>query len=615
MNTFKRLSFMALTGALVAGILINPVAANSGPAESDQDDWARVKAAGKILVGTSADYAPFEFYDTNYHLDGFDIALFKAIGKTLSVTVEFNDFAFEGLGTALQLKQVDAAIGAISVTPERQKALDFTNLYYIGKDAALVRNSFAGNLSKTTDMAGKKIGVEKGTTYQSWAQQTLVDPGLVTQADLVPYADTDSLVRDLRASKIDIGLLGELPARTFDKRFRDLRIAGTNFNAQNMGIAVRNGSTLTEQFNGALLKLQSNGTFATLIKQYLQVDASEVTPTDSASQVVNDPATTVPTQTAQACLTGMSFVGDVNLDDKNMAAPPILKPGQQFIKGWKLKNNGTCDWDATFKLAYSYGNRPEARMGGSEVAIGKAVKVGETIEISANLVAPTAYGTFQGFWNMRDANNQNFGEVVWVGIQVPDPNPPPAPTAPPPPPRPVAPQPPAPVNPNLRADANWLNPGQCTSIRWDVDNVNAVFFIDNGNLQGVAGHDVRTVCPSSTNTYTLRVVRRDNATQDFPITINVNGQSASINFWVDNGNIGVGQCTTLRWDVRNVRAVYLNNNGVAGQSSQQVCPNVTTTYTLHVIRNDNGDEYRQVVVNVGSTPGQPTPIPPPTPQP
>ena len=72
----------------------------------------------------------------------------------------------------------------------------------------------------------------------------------------------------------------------------------------------------------------------------------------------------------------------------------------------------------------------------------------------------------------------------------------------------------------------------------------------------------------------------------------------SINFWVDNGTINAGQCTNVRWDVQNVREVFLDNQGVAGQGAQQVCPGGTTTYTLRVVRQDGGEETRQVTVNV-----------------
>ncbi|MBK8048831.1 MAG: hypothetical protein IPK16_17945 [Anaerolineales bacterium] len=121
------------------------------------------------------------------------------------------------------------------------------------------------------------------------------------------------------------------------------------------------------------------------------------------------------------------------------------------------------------------------------------------------------------------------------------------------------------------ADATYIAGGQCTAIRWNVDNIQAAFFIDGGNQQGVGGHDARNVCPGGTTTYTLRVIGNDGATHDFPITVNVSGNANySINYWVDRDNIDAGQCTTLRWDVRNVQAVYLNGEGVAGVSQRSV---------------------------------------------
>ena len=72
-----------------------------------QDVWANVQQAGKIVVGTSADYPPFAFYNNKFQIDGFDIALMNAIGEKLGVKVEFNDFAFDGFGGALQLGQIE----------------------------------------------------------------------------------------------------------------------------------------------------------------------------------------------------------------------------------------------------------------------------------------------------------------------------------------------------------------------------------------------------------------------------------------------------------------------------------------------------------------------------
>ena len=575
-------------------------AATPTPPAQPADDWANAKKTGRILVGTAADYPPFEFYSSNYQLDGFDIALMKEIGKRMGVGVVFIDNAFDGLFDALRLNRVDASIAAISVTPDRQQFVDFSNLYYIGEDAALAGKSFQGDVTSPTDLAKQKVGVQRGTTYQHWAQDNLVDKGLITQTDLVAYQDVNAMVRDLGNGTIDVALMGLLPAQQFTAN-PDLRIAGQNFNRQKFGIATRTGSTLIDPINEALLKVQADGTYARLAKQYLGVNPSEITPgkDDQVPEPTPEPAATaVPAATATPtpppCLWNMAYVADLNYDDKNMTAPPVMKPGQPFDKKWRIRNSGTCAWEPNFYLGYVSGNRPEAQMGAVPVPVGKRIEPGQTVDLTAHLIAPTTYGTFQAFWQMHNSTNLTFGEVVWVGIQVPNPNPPPPP--PPPPPN---------LNPNLRADSTWINAGQCTTIRWDVDNVNAVYFIDGGNSQPVTGHDSRVVCPTVTTTYVLRVVDKSNKTTDFPITINVNNSpppGASINFWVDNGTIDAGQCTTLRWDVKNVKAVYLNDQGVAGQGSQQVCPGSTTTYTLRVVKQDDSQETRQVTVNVNNAP-------------
>jgi hypothetical protein len=142
-----------------------------------------------------------------------------------------------------------------------------------------------------------------------------------------------------------------------------------------------------------------------------------------------------------------------------------------------------------------------------------------------------------------------------------------------------------------------------------VGNVKAVYFVTGNNVEGVGGVDSRVVCPPATTTYVLRVVRQDNVVQDFPITINVQQPNATINFWADSYSIQPGQCTTVRWDVQGVQAVFYNEQGVAGQDARQECPSQTTTYNLRVVLNDGSQQTRQVTIQVVGGGGFPTPIP------
>lgn len=607
------------------------------PTDAEEDDWARVKEEGKLVVGTSGDYPPFEYYNSNFELDGFDIALMEEIGERLNLEIVWNDFAFSGLLDALTLGQVDAAISAISVTPDRAGKVDFTSLYLSANDAVLVRTGEGITVRSPSDFAGHTVGVEKGTTYQAWAQKNLVDAGIITQTQLIPIESIDLLVAALEDEEIDIALLGYAPAQTYDRKSALLTVGGTKFNTQQFAVATRKGSTLLNHMNVALAEVMTDGTWDDLIAQYLAVDSAVVLPppgedgtqslvptatspaaptsaattTQSATEVaVTTPSATgtptplpatatplptaSPTPTTVVCVNGLGFVSDVNLDDKNMTSPAVLSPGQNFTKTWRVRNTGNCAWDADYLLIYINGNRTEAQMNAQPTAIGQVVEPGEEVDISVNLTAPYTYGTFQGFFQMRDNKGVYFGQVVWVGVNVPDPNPPtatPVPTTAPP-----ASQSP---NPNFRIDNAYITGGECTTLRWDVDNVSAVYFIDSGNAQGKGGHDAATVCPGQTTTYELQVVTGSSQVYSFYQTVNVSGSTGyTISFTADSTSINEDECTTLRWTVQSVQAVYLDGNGVAGVSSTDVCPDNDTIYTLVAVKYDGSQDSRQIRIVV-----------------
>jgi len=145
------------------------------------------------------------------------------------------------------------------------------------------------------------------------------------------------------------------------------------------------------------------------------------------------------------------------------------------------------------------------------------------------------------------------------------------------------------------ADRYNLAAGECTNLHWDVQNVISVYF--NGNP--AEGKETRQMCPSQTTTYTLRV-NSNSGTQDRTVTLTVGANNAqtAVEFTADTTQVNKGQCTMLRWRALDVSAVYLNNGGVAGESSQRVCPEVTTPYELRVINNDGTTVTKRITVSV-----------------
>ena len=228
-----------------------------------------------------------------------------------------------------------------------------------------------------------------------------------------------------------------------------------------------------------------------------------------------------------------------------MTAPAVLQPGQQFSKSWRLRNAGTCEWTPDFSLTYRAGNVPEARMGGNNFKIGKAVPPGQTIDLTTNLVAPAGPGVYQGFWQMANAAGKPFGERIWAGIRVPAP----AVVAPPPT------QTPAPGI-AFGVDRTTINAGECVNFDWNVSGVKAVFFHPQGQPYqnfGVTGQEKRQVCPTATTVYELRIERANGSVDTRQLQINVNavaGAPSIAEFRTSpEYEITAGQCVNLQWRI------------------------------------------------------------------
>jgi len=403
---------------------------NRTPAAED-DSWEKVQAAGVLRVATSADYPPFSYQNQDFVIDGFDPALIRAIGDKLGVRVQITDYAFEGLAAALETGQTDVAIAAISMTPERGTVVDFSNVYYVGKDGILARaDSGIERVDQIPQFGGKRVGVQRNSIYQAWAQKYLVGYQVIPQDMLFAYAKPEHAVNDLILGRLDVVIMDLQPAvRTLADP--ELKLVGEGLNQQLLAIAMPKGAeTLKAHIDGALLALQNEGRVTQLAQTYLGLRPEDIIP----------PPTPEPTE--EPCIDSMQFVEDLNYDDEDRTNFPVLDPGVAFQKGWRIKNTGNCDWTNVYFIKYVHGSDPAAQMGGQPTIIKNVVKPGQTYDMFVDLFAPKVAGKYVGYWQMHNAAGVPFGQTIWVAIEVRDTSPgEPTPTAtveasatPPPPP-------------------------------------------------------------------------------------------------------------------------------------------------------------------------------------
>jgi len=379
------------------------------PEAAVDDSWDRAQAAGKIVVGTAADYPPFEYYtgveeEGPPRLEGFDIELMDEIGRRLALDVEYRDFAFDGLGAAVTLGQIDAAIAAISITPEREALVDFTDVYYVGEDGILAREGSAiESITELDDLSDLRIGAQRSTVYDDWLQTNLVDTGMLPDDHLFVYERAEDAVRDLREDRLDLVIMDAEPAQAFAAR-DGVKVVGGGLNQQRLAIALRLGANaLRDRLNQTLVDLNNEGFIAQLAREYLDVQPGPTPPTPVPTpQATSTPGATSTPLPPPPCLDGLAFVQHLNYNDQNMSAPQLMQPGTPFTKAWRVRNAGTCTWDGVYRLAYGGGNDSAARMGGEPVAIQGPVAPGETYDIRLDLVAPLKPGTYQAFWQMEN---------------------------------------------------------------------------------------------------------------------------------------------------------------------------------------------------------------------
>ena len=435
-----------------------PTSTAAAPDTSGDPTWDRVQSAGKVVFGTSADYQPFSYYDESYEITGFDAALAHEIGARLGLQVELVDIAFESLPTALQIGQIDAAIAAISVSPERQELMDFTNVYFVSDDLVLARDD-AGSITITSpeQLTPYRVGVQRGSIYAAWVQETLIDTKMMPEANLLQYVKAEDAVRDLRENRNDLVIMDKLAAEEYILEGGVIS-AGENLNAQLFAIALLKGAaTLQDQLNTMLTGLQNDGTIARLTTEFLDIEQPIATPPPLPTSIPG------PVATPAGCFDGMAFVADIKIPDGS-----VMQPGQDFDKVWRIRNTGTCNWDTGYKLVFVQGSQ----MDGVPSPVTTTVKPSETLDILIDQTAPQEPGKYTGIWQMVNKNGMPFGERIWVKITVagevqPTTLPPTATSVPPVQPT----KPPEPLIDYLTVSSDTVNQGDLLVVSWSFSGV------------------------------------------------------------------------------------------------------------------------------------------------
>jgi len=218
---------------------------------------------GVLMVGSCLDYAPFESIEGGDEV-GFDVDLAEEIADRLGLTVEWVRADFDTIFTAVAGQQFDMVAAASTITEERQGVVDFSDPYYNSRQA-LVAPTGSG-IASTDDIGdGDRVGVLRGSTGKSWAEDVLVPQG----AEIVSYPNAPDTFRDLEAGNLVAAVNDEPFSAEVIKDFPGLEIVQPIDTDEEYGFAFsKDNPELTEAVNGVLAEIIEDGTYQTIFEQY-----------------------------------------------------------------------------------------------------------------------------------------------------------------------------------------------------------------------------------------------------------------------------------------------------------------------------------------------------------
>lgn len=227
--------------------------------KEEKNDLEAIKEKGKVVVGLSADYAPYEFHamiDGKDEVVGFDIDLANEVAKDLGVKLEIKQMEFDPLIGALKAGQIDMIISGMNPDEKRKKQIDFSDIYYEAKHGVLVKKEELDKFKKVGDLNGKKIGAQLGSTQQKIAEET------VKGAKVQLLANVNNLILELKTDKVEAVITEEPVAKMAMKSNPELALSKITFkdNAGGNAVGMRKGQTkLVDEVNKTIKRLKDSG--------------------------------------------------------------------------------------------------------------------------------------------------------------------------------------------------------------------------------------------------------------------------------------------------------------------------------------------------------------------
>lgn len=270
LTQMKKFSIAMLSMVLAGSMLLTGCGGSkTADSSSDAQDSTTSTSAdgGTLRMGTNATFPPYEFVGDDGNVQGIDADIAAAIADKLGMKLEITDMEFDSLIPALQSDTIDVALAGMTVTPDRQENVDFSDSYAKGVQVIIVKDG--SDIASPDDLEGKSIGVQTGTTGDIYCTD---DYG---QENVKQFNNGPLAVAALVNGQIDCVVIDQEPAKNYVAANSGLKILDTAYADEDYAIAIKKGNTeLLDKVNGALKELQDDGTVQSIVDKYISADSA-----------------------------------------------------------------------------------------------------------------------------------------------------------------------------------------------------------------------------------------------------------------------------------------------------------------------------------------------------
>ena len=226
---------------------------------------------GKLHMSTNAAFPPYEMTTDDGGFEGIDVEVAQAIAEKLGLELVVDDMGFDAALTAVQTGQSDIAMAGITVTPEREEVMDFSDSYATGVQVVIVKED--SPIQTVDDLANADmIGCQAATTGYIYCSDTPENGGY-GEDHVTAYENGALAVMALVNGQVDAVVIDNEPAKSFVEQNEGLKILDTEFAVEDYAIGFAKGNTaLRDAVNAALSELSADGTVQSIVDKYMTAE-------------------------------------------------------------------------------------------------------------------------------------------------------------------------------------------------------------------------------------------------------------------------------------------------------------------------------------------------------